>query len=67
MSLAEGRSARQLAPNAKALALQKLAALKQGGLKRTDQFEVRRPTRASCGRAAFAERRLLCLAGGRGG
>ena len=40
-SLASGRSARSLAPSAKSQALAKLAQLKQGGLKRTDQFEVR--------------------------
>ena len=42
MSLASGRAARHLAPSAKNQALAKLAQLKQGGLKRTDQFEVRR-------------------------
>ena len=42
MSIAAGRAARQLAPNAKSQALAKLAQLKQGGIKRTDQFEVRR-------------------------
>ena len=43
MSLAQGRSARQIAPNSKQQALAKLANLKQGGLKRTDQFQVRLP------------------------
>ena len=37
-NLASGRTARSLAPNAKQQALAKLATLKQGGLKRTDQF-----------------------------
>ena len=52
MSLAQGRSARQIAPNSKQQALAKLAVLKQGGLKRTEQFEVRRH-RASFFRAAW--------------
>ena len=40
MSLAQSRSSRQLAPNSKQQALAKLASLKQGGLKRTEQFAV---------------------------
>ena len=40
MSLASGRAARSIAPNSKQQALAKLAQLKQGGLKRTDQFAV---------------------------
>ena len=40
MSLATGRAARQLAPNKKQQALASLAQLKQGGLKRSEQFTV---------------------------
>jgi hypothetical protein len=44
MSLASGRSQRQLAPSAKKNALAQLAELKRTGVKRSDQFEVRCPS-----------------------
>ena len=39
-SLASGREARRIAPNAKKNALAQLADLKNKGIKRSDQFEV---------------------------
>ena len=61
MSLAQGRSARQIAPNSKQQALAKLANLKQAGLKRTDQFQVRLPPPRARSLAARPTQRALTL------
>ena len=45
MSLAQGRAQRTIAPNAKKNALAQLADLKNRGIKRSDQFTVRRAAR----------------------
>ena len=60
MSLAQSRSSRQLAPNSKQQALAKLASLKQGGLKRTEQFAVRARAHTPACLVSRARQRKRC-------